>query len=133
MIQFSPNGGYIYGLDSGEDGYADELSETFLRLDVEVNRSFAQNRATTTGLTFGYYGGLIPNGSSGWTTINNGTVALTNNATNYVEMTTAGAVSANTSGFTAGRIPLYTVVTSAGAITTVTPRRPAFVWAVAGW
>lgn len=52
-----------------------------------------------------------------------GTVTLADDDTNYVEVTGAGAVSANTAGFTAGRIPLYEVVTASTAITSVTDRR----------
>lgn len=84
--------------------------------------AFGQKTATTTGLTYGYYGGQL------WvdgvlTTIADGTVALTASQTNYVERTHAGAVSTNTGGFTAGRVPLQEVVTSAGAVTSVLDRR----------
>lgn len=48
-----------------------------------------------------------------------GTVDLADNTTNYIEVTTAGAVSANTTGFTAGRIPLFTVTTASGEITVI--------------
>jgi hypothetical protein len=80
---------------------------------------------TTTGLTFGYYGGVM------WvdgvlTSISSGTVLLTGSTTNYVESTRAGVVSANTTSFTAGRIPLYTITTTSSAIDTVAPSR-AFV------
>jgi hypothetical protein len=60
------------------------------------------------------------------TTISDGTVSLTNGATNYIEATRAGVVSANTSAFTAGRIPLFTAVTASSAISTLTDYR---VWA----
>jgi hypothetical protein len=87
---------------------------------------FGCDAANTSGLTFGYYGGkMYVDGVL--TTISNSTVGLTNNTTNYVECTAAGVVSANTTGFTAGRIPLYTIVTSSGAITSVTPSR-AHMW-----
>jgi hypothetical protein len=73
-------------------------------------------------LTWGFYGGeLLVDGVL--TAINNGSVALTVSATNFVEATRAGAVSANTTGFTAGRIPLYEVVTNATTTTSWTDRR----------
>lgn len=86
---------------------------------------FGCRASTTTGLTFGYYGGVMfVNGAV--TAIANGTVLLTASQTNYVEATSAGVVSANTTGFTAGRIPLYTIATLTASIDTVTPAR-AFV------
>jgi hypothetical protein len=86
---------------------------------------FGCRATTTTGLTFGYYGGKM------WvdgvlTSISSGTLLLTGSTTNYVESTRAGVVSTNTTGFTAGGIPLYTISTTSSAIDTVTPSR-AFV------
>jgi hypothetical protein len=83
---------------------------------------FGRNYQTTTGLTWGYLGGpMLVDGVFSF--IANGTLALTNAATNYVEATRAGVVSINTTGFTAGRIPLYEVVTSGGLVTSYTDRR----------
>ena len=53
-------------------------------------------------------------------TVAAGTLALTNNATNYVEVNAAGTVSANTTAHTLGHIPLGTVVTLGSDITTIT-------------
>jgi len=53
-------------------------------------------------------------------TVATGTLALTNNATNYVEVDAAGTVSANTTAYTLGHIPLGTVVTLSSDITTIT-------------
>lgn len=86
---------------------------------------FGRRASTTAGLTWGYYGGrILVDGVL--TTISNGTVALTASATNYVEATRAGVVSKNTSGFTAGSVPLYTVVAGSSAVTSYTDER---VWA----
>jgi hypothetical protein len=83
---------------------------------------FGCDAANTSGLTFGYYGGkMYVNGAI--TTIASGTVLLTGSTTNYVESTSSGSVSTNTTGFTAGRIPLYTIVTLTSTIDTVTPAR----------
>ena len=80
------------------------------------------NQSTTTGLTWGYLeGNMLVDGVL--TFIAAGTLALTASATNYIEATRAGVVSANTTGFTAGRIPLYEAVTGAAAITSYTDRR----------
>jgi hypothetical protein len=76
--------------------------------------------STTTGLTWGYYGGMVnvSSGSpSGWQRIPNNTLLLTGNATNYIELDpTTGVVSKNTSAFTAGRCPLYKAVTNASTV-----------------
>ena len=83
---------------------------------------FGIRRDATTGLTFGYYGGEIwVNGVL--TTIANGTTALAASSTNYVEATTAGVVSDNATGFSAGQIPLFTVTTNASGITAITDHR----------
>jgi len=77
---------------------------------------------TSTALTWNYYGGkMLVDGVV--TSIANGTLSLTNGATNYIEATRAGVVSANTTGFTAGRIPLYQAVASGGAVTSYTDKR----------
>jgi hypothetical protein len=76
--------------------------------------SFARDPDTTTALTWGYLGGMLFVDGV-WTTVAAGTVTLTISTTNYVERTRAGVVSTNTTGFTAGRLPLYTVVTDAGS------------------
>jgi hypothetical protein len=83
---------------------------------------FGRRASTTSGLTWGYYGGKL------WidgvlTTIANGTVALTASATNYIERTRAGVVSKNTTGFTAGQIPLYEAVTNSTTVSSYTDRR----------
>lgn len=83
---------------------------------------FGYKRGSASGLTAAFFGGVIL-ASAAITAIADGTVALTNNTTNYIERTVAGAVSANTVGFTAGRLPLFTALTAAGAITTVTDKR----------
>lgn len=70
------------------------------------------------GLNFAYGVG-IARADNAVARVDAGTVSLTDDATNYIEVTTAGVVSANTTGFTAGRIPLFTVTTASGAITAV--------------
>lgn len=83
---------------------------------------FGRRASTTAGLTWGYYGGSVTISSTP-TAIANGTVTLTASTTNYVETTTAGVVSKNTTGFTAGSIPLYTVVTASDSVTSYTDHR----------
>ncbi|BBB65918.1 hypothetical protein UNDYM_1665 [Undibacterium sp. YM2] len=84
-------------------------------------KDFDQNIATTSGLNLGLYGGNFRSDNV-VTAIAGTTVALANNATNYIEVSASG-FSANTTGFTAGRFPIYTAVTSAGAITSIVDKR----------
>ena len=84
---------------------------------------YAHDIPNTSGLTFAYLGGKVRTDNVVYITPS-GSVVLTDNATNYVEADTgSGTVSSNTSGFTSGRTPLYTVATSGGSITTVTDSR----------
>lgn len=73
---------------------------------------------THSGLDFAYGVGIAREDNV-VARVNAGTVTLTDDTTNYIESTAAGVVSANTTGFTAGRIPLFTVTTVSGAITAV--------------
>lgn len=95
--------------------YAKEVAANELFGAVSPAGIFGKRIAGTSGLVWGYYGGyLVVDGVL--TSISDGTVNLTANVTNYVEATRAGVVSANSSAFTAGRIPLYTVVTTSTGI-----------------
>jgi hypothetical protein len=91
---------------------------------------FGNRASTTAATTWGYYGGdLELDGVI--TQVASGTVALTVSSTNYVEATRAGVVSANTTGYTPGRIPLYRVVVGASSITSWNddraPWRPSYL------
>lgn len=84
---------------------------------------YGRRQSTTSGLTWGYYGGnVLINGAL--TQIANGTLMLTASTTNYIEANPAdGTVSKNTTGFTAGRIPLYAAVTGASTVSSYTDFR----------
>ncbi len=77
--------------------------------------AFTVNTDTTSGLTLGYNAGRIFNGFSE-IVVAAGTILLAASNTNYVEVDNAGVVHTNTSGFTAGRMPLYTVATGVSSI-----------------
>ncbi len=89
---------------------------------------FGRRAAGSSGLTWAVYGGKVRNGAV-QTTLANASVTLTANATNFVEfdpanVATNSGVSTNTTGFTAGREPLYEVVTnSGGTVTSYVDRR----------
>ncbi len=84
-------------------------------------KDFDQDTSATSNLNLALFGGnfRIDNVS---TAIANSTVALTASQTNYVEVSASG-FSANTTGFTTGRYPLYTAVTGVSSITSVTDNR----------
>lgn len=83
---------------------------------------FGHKPSTTAGLTWGYYGGQMwVNGVL--TTIADGTLALTASATNYVEHDAAGAVTKNSTAFSADKEPIAEIVTGVASITTITDRR----------
>lgn len=84
--------------------------------------AFGRRQSTSSGLTWGYYGANL-NIDGVLTQIANGTVALSASTTNYIEATRAGVVSKNTTGFTAGSIPLYRIVTGASTVTSYTDYR----------
>lgn len=89
---------------------------------VAAAGAFGRRPEGISGLTWAYYGGIVRNASGALTAVSNGTISLSN-ATNYIELTPSGTVQANTSNWTAGYVPLYTVVASGGAITTETDYR----------
>lgn len=107
-----------------------QLTAAQANKEVAVNRNFetlspvgmyGKKQSTTTGLTLGYYGGHIAG-----STIADGTVSLTNAATNYVVAhRTTGAVTAatNTTNWndtaTYGR--LFTAVTASSLISALVP------------
>lgn len=83
---------------------------------------FGRRSSTSSGLTWGYYGGaMMVDGVI--TAIANGTLTLSASTTNYIEATRAGVVSKNTTGFSAGSIPLYSAVTGSSTVTSYTDSR----------
>lgn len=78
--------------------------------------TYGRRASTSAGLNWGYYGGRVRIAGV-LTSIANGTLALTASATNYVEAhPDTGAVSKNTTSFTAGYLPLYSVATGASTV-----------------
>jgi len=97
--------------------------------DTSAARTLAdvldENSATTTGLTWGYKGGLIRFDNT-VTTIAAGTVSLTDDSTNYVEINSSGTVQVSTTSFTSGKIPIRQITTVSGAQTVSTDKRAFF-------
>lgn len=85
---------------------------------------FGRRAWLCSGLNWFYYGGAMVVDGVLTTIANNGAaLVLSASTTNYVEATRAGVVSKNTTGFTAGAIPLYTIVTGASSVTSYTDNR----------
>lgn len=87
---------------------------------------YGRRASTTTGLTWGHYGGYISIAGTP-TSIANGTVALTGSTTNYVVASRAtGVVSTSTTTTnwdSASYIRLYQIVTGASSVTSYTDHR----------
>jgi hypothetical protein len=96
---------------------------------------YGRHASTTSGLTWGYYGGKFRRDGGSIATIANGTVTLTNNATNYLYADEDGVVRKTTtapSGWpgplaigspVGGSTALYQIVTSGGTVTSYTDYR----------
>jgi hypothetical protein len=85
--------------------------------------TYGRNMAACSGLTWGYYGGKVLL-SGVVTAVANGTVTLTASTTNYLEAhPDTAAVSKNTTGFTAGYLPLYAIVAGTSTVTSYTDQR----------
>lgn len=84
---------------------------------------FGRRASTTAALTWGYMGGRYTKADGTNIAIANGTLTLTASMTNYVEVDSVGSISINTSAFTAGRTPLYTIVVGASTVTSYTDNR----------
>lgn len=79
---------------------------------------FGRRDSTTSGLTWGWYGGrvYIDGVATDIDADHVGTVTLTASSTNYVEVNRAGTVSVNTTAFSADKAPLYVVTTGASSV-----------------
>lgn len=86
---------------------------------------FGRRASLCSGLNWFYYGGYMLVDVVLTAIANNAAaLALTASSNNYIEATRAGVVSANTTGFTPGRIPLYLAVTSTSTVSDYTDYRP---------
>lgn len=85
---------------------------------------FGRRASLCSGLNWYYYGGsMVVDGVLTAIANNAAALVLSASTTNYVEATRAGVVSKNTTGFTPGAVPLYTIVTGASSVTSYTDNR----------
>jgi len=90
-----------------------------------LSEMFAEDSATTVGLTWGHTAGTVRFDNT-ITDVVAGTISLTDDATNYIEIQADGTISRNTTGFTSGRIPIRVVVCADGEQTSSTDKRSWF-------
>jgi hypothetical protein len=91
-------------------------------IGAEVSGAGTGRVASEGGLEIGWSGFRL-RGGSGVVDVSAGTLVLPDNATCYVEVDASGVVSQNASGFDVARLPLAEVVTSGGAIQSITDKR----------
>lgn len=108
--------------DAGETGWATSMDNNLSDINNWLLEQWAADRPNIAGLTYAYKGGTVLSGGV-YSLVAAGTIALTDNATNYVERTPGGTVSKNTSGFSATKIPMAKVTTVSGAITAIVDQR----------
>ena len=91
--------------------------------------NYAEDSPNHSALLYGILGGSVMKGVTGFVSGTAGyednaraTLPMTDDILNYVELGLTGTVTVNTVGFTAGRLPLATVLTASGVITTVTDK-----------
>lgn len=109
--------------------HLDELSSGQSQKEVTANDLFdalspgavgGRRASTTSGLTWGWYGGTVTLPGGVLYQLDNGTLTLTDEATNYLQLDTDGSpiqVVKSTSGWQAGLARLYEVTVSGGAVT----------------
>lgn len=116
---------------SSSSSLFDQLASNQAGKEIRINQlldsvspaAFGGRReSTTTGLTWGFYGGeFMVNGVP--TQIANGTVALAASSDNYVGLTQAGVLANSVGSRNAAHAPLYKVTTGSGGVTSYTDER----------
>lgn len=95
-----------------------ELVTNYLFDAASPSMLWGRHASAVAGLTWAYYGGNFVDSTGTNHAIANGTITLGASTTTYIMANpTTGAVTSNTTGFTAGLVPLYSVVTNASQIT----------------
>ncbi len=89
---------------------------------VALSDIFNENPSTITGLTWGYTAGTLRLNES-IVSVEAGTIGLTDDATNYVQLKNDGTMTKNTTGFTSGYLPIRQIVCADEAQGTSTDKR----------
>jgi len=90
--------------------------------DLRIEDLFDFSPEAGTGLNLTIRAGRIRNDNT-ITDKSEQSILLTDDTTNFVEIDSVGVATSNTTGFTAGKLAVATVVTASGAITTITDKR----------
>jgi len=109
--------------DNVEDALAEIYSDT--ASTITLAEIFDENTATTTGKTWGYKAGKIRVDNT-ITSVAAGTIGLTDDDVNYVEVKQDGTVVTNTTSFTVSYIPLRTITVASEVQTVSTDSRAWF-------
>lgn len=112
-------------LDPAQGDKEGEVNDLFAA--AWPSMQFARRDSASSALTWGYYGAKVYIDGVR-TAVANGTVSLSNNTTNYVEVNRSGTVSTNASGWSADKLPLYKVVTSSGTVSSYEDHRDPTLW-----
>ncbi|KVL59250.1 hypothetical protein WT01_15575 [Burkholderia cepacia] len=112
--------------DSSGSAPIDQISSTQANKELTMNglmdaaspvMLWGRHASASFGLTWGYYGGRFMDNTGTAHAIANGTITLGASTTTYIFAdNVTGAVSSNTTGFPAGKVPLYSVVTGASTV-----------------
>ena len=114
--------GVASGWSYEEDDWGTLMNRNMRILSALVADGFGQNILTTSGLTYGYRGGVGLTGS-GLADVAAGTITLPASTTSYVVRNVAGVVSSTTNPVFPAFIHLATVVTNATNIVSVSDER----------
>ena len=134
FLQVTKTGEYkITELDYEKDG-EDYVNYNLFRI-VTVSGEIADvfpfgnwfAEGTHSGLDFYYEAGKVLDESNVLQDVIAGNLTLKPSITNYIEVASDGTVSSNITRFTAGKYPLYKVVTDADSITSVTKQEMIFM------
>jgi hypothetical protein len=125
MSDSTTNLDLISASQSAKETTANELFDA-----MSANALYGRRASTTSGLTWGYYGGKKTKADGSIASIANGTTALTPSATNYVYATDAGVVTVVTVAPAGWPAPLasdaqalYEIVCGASSVTSFTDYR----------
>ena len=108
--------GTVLDFTVGQDNWGPDANNDLHRFDAWARTDWAFDPINSSALGYHYYGGVVFTGGA-YSKIADGSVILGDNMVNYVERTTAGVVSRNATGFTAGSVPMAKVTTAGGVIT----------------
>lgn len=107
-------------ITTGQNNKEVVINENFIA--ASWGCSFGANFETTSGLTFGIYGGVL-NVDGTQVIVANDTLSMAASTTNFVSISRAGVFAVNSTAFLVGNIPLWEVVTDSSGITSRGDRR----------